>query len=48
MHHFFVSDIRQGQAVFSDEQAHQIGRVLRLRPGERVMVLDNAGWQYEA
>lgn len=48
MHHFFVSDIRQDQAVFSDEQAHQIGRVLRLRPGERVMVLDNAGWQYEA
>ncbi len=48
MHHFFVSDIHQDQAVFSDEQAHQIGRVLRLRPGERVMVLDNAGWQYEA
>lgn len=48
MHHFFVTNIQADQATFSTEQAHQIGRVLRLQPGERVMVLDNAGWQYEA
>lgn len=48
MHHFFVQDIRNGQAHFSVEQSHQISRVLRLPAGERVMVLDNAGWQYAA
>jgi 16S rRNA (uracil1498-N3)-methyltransferase len=48
MHHFFVTDIQADRATFSAEQAHQIARVLRLQPGERVMVLDNAGWQYEA
>ena len=48
MHHFFVTDIQADRAVFSAEQAQQIGRVLRLQPGEWVMVLDNAGWQYEA
>ncbi|MBK8987207.1 MAG: 16S rRNA (uracil(1498)-N(3))-methyltransferase [Chloroflexi bacterium] len=48
MHHFFVTDIQSDQAEFSSEQAHQIGRVLRLPVGARVVVLDNAGWQYEA
>ena len=48
MHHFFVSDIQGDRVVFSAEQAHQMGRVLRLQPGARVVVLDNAGWQYEA
>lgn len=28
------------------ELAHQIGTVLRLRAGERVVMLDNGGWQY--
>lgn len=48
MHHFFVNDLRSERAIFSDEQAHQIAHVLRMRPGERVKVLDNAGWQYVA
>ena len=26
--------------------AHQVGTVLRLRPGERLILLDNSGWQY--
>jgi 16S rRNA (uracil1498-N3)-methyltransferase len=26
--------------------AHQLANVLRLRPGERVVLLDNSGWQY--
>lgn len=48
MHYFFVQDIRDGQAHFSAEQSHQISRVLRLALGERLVVLDNAGWQYAA
>jgi len=28
------------------ELSHQIGTVLRLRSGERVVMLDNSGWQY--
>ena len=28
------------------ELAHQLGTVLRLRPGERVVLLDNSGWQF--
>jgi 16S rRNA (uracil1498-N3)-methyltransferase len=48
MHHFFVQDIRDDRAYFSAEQAQQIGRVLRLAVGERLVVLDNAGWQYAA
>jgi 16S rRNA (uracil1498-N3)-methyltransferase len=28
------------------ELSHQIGTVLRLRAGERVVMLDNCGWQY--
>jgi 16S rRNA (uracil1498-N3)-methyltransferase len=33
-------------AIEDSELAHQIGTVLRLRPGERVVMLDNSGWQY--
>src|SRR5262245_17859691 len=32
--------------VEDGELAHQISAVLRLRPGERVLLLDNSGWQY--
>ena len=28
------------------ELTHQLGNVLRLRAGERVLLLDNSGWQY--
>ena len=28
--------------------AHQLGRVLRLRPGDRIALLDDSGWEYEA
>jgi 16S rRNA (uracil1498-N3)-methyltransferase len=46
---FFVegSAIHGRDLLIEDgELAHQIGTVLRLRPGERVVVLDNSGWQY--
>ncbi|MDQ7030895.1 MAG: RsmE family RNA methyltransferase [Ardenticatenia bacterium] len=49
MHRFFVSPdrIHAGRVYFTEEQAHQIGRVLRLRPGNRVIALDDQGWEYE-
>jgi 16S rRNA (uracil1498-N3)-methyltransferase len=50
MHRFFVAPtVLNGHPVVLDgEQAHQIRRVLRMRPGERVTLLDNRGWAYEA
>ena len=49
MHRFFVSpDARHGARIrFDDAQAQQMRRVLRLRPGDRVVALDGAGRQYE-
>ena len=49
MHRFFITPAqRRGQIVrFDDVQAHQMRRVLRLRPGERVLALDGQGLQYE-
>ncbi len=48
MHRFFVSpDFIDGDAVaFPEDAARQIARVLRARPGEQVIVLDNTGWEY--
>ncbi|HUM71596.1 MAG TPA: hypothetical protein PLK31_22440, partial [Chloroflexota bacterium] len=49
MHHFFIppQNLTDRQATLTGEQARQVVQVLRLRPGERVVVLDNAGWEYE-
>jgi 16S rRNA (uracil1498-N3)-methyltransferase len=49
MQRFFVAPerIRHGQVAFDAQQAHQLSSVLRLKPGEAVAVLDNAGWLYE-
>jgi 16S rRNA (uracil1498-N3)-methyltransferase len=49
MHRFFVTreKLRDGSVDFTDEQAHQIARVLRLRVGDEVAVLDNGGWIYD-
>lgn len=33
-------------SIAEPELVHQIGSVLRLRPGERIVLLDNSGWQY--
>jgi 16S rRNA (uracil1498-N3)-methyltransferase len=45
---FFVkADALSGRGVVLDEQAHQIRDVLRLKAGERIVVLDNQGWEYE-
>lgn len=42
MHRFFVDrqQVSGGRVRFRPDQAHQIGRVLRLRPGDTVLALD--------
>lgn len=48
LHRFFVLPERiRGEEVILAEQAHQIRDVLRLKVGERIIVLDNEGWEYE-
>lgn len=50
MHRFFVSPalLAQPSVTLTGDQAHQIRRVLRLRPGDQVTLLDGQGWAYEA
>lgn len=47
MHRFFIpsSWIRGNEVTISGPQAHQITRVLRMRSGDEVIVLDNSGWE---
>ena len=35
------------EVVLTGRQAHQIHNVLRMAPGERIIVLDNSGFEYE-
>jgi len=46
---FFVSesDIEDQDVRFTREQAHQLCHVLRLKPGDAVVVLDNTGAEYD-
>jgi 16S rRNA (uracil1498-N3)-methyltransferase len=48
MHHFFVSPeaIRENRVVLRGATAHQIRDVLRMRPGDEIMLFDNTGWAY--
>lgn len=50
MQRFFVfPDSIQGEnATLSPDLAHQIRSVLRLKVGDQIILLDNAGWQYSA
>jgi len=49
LHRFFVSpeNLRTDHAELTGPQAHQIADVLRLRPGRRIIILDNSGHEYE-
>ncbi|MHC4464517.1 MAG: RsmE family RNA methyltransferase, partial [Planctomycetota bacterium] len=49
MNRFFVSEenLQGDTVVLGREQAHQIRNVLRMEAGQRVIVLDNCGWEYE-
>lgn len=48
MHRFFLppNAIQADSVLFPPDNAHQIFRVLRLRTGDQVTVLDGLGWQY--
>lgn len=48
MHRFFVSpeEISGEEVVLGREAASQLSRVLRLGAGERIVVLDDSGWEY--
>jgi 16S rRNA (uracil1498-N3)-methyltransferase len=48
MHRFFVSpEILHGEkVVIAGSQAHQIRDVLRMTSGDRIIVLDNTGYEY--
>ncbi len=49
MHRFFIQpECIQGQTVtLNGAVVHQIRHVLRLRPGDHILVLDNSGWEWE-
>jgi 16S rRNA (uracil1498-N3)-methyltransferase len=50
MHRFFVDPqiLKAQPIVLTGSQAHQVRKVLRLRPGDRVILLDNCGLACEA
>lgn len=50
MHRFFVPPeiFKHEPVILAGWQAHQMRNVLRLRPGARVLLLDNSGLVYEA
>ncbi len=49
MHRFFIPKdwINQDSVTITGEPLHQIGYVLRLKPADHIIVLDNSGWEYE-
>ena len=49
MHRFFVPKdwIQQDKIIITGEPLHQIGYVLRLKPADRIIVLDNSGREFE-
>ena len=48
MHRFFVPPhwVRHGEASLEGSVARQIARVLRMTPGDQVVLLDNSGMEY--
>ncbi len=49
MHRFFIppSWVQGNKVTITGPQAYQIARVLRMRPGDALIVLDNSGWEIE-
>ncbi len=49
LHRFFVPpEWLQGEGVeITGPLTHQMRNVLRLKPGDRVILLDNSGWEYQ-
>lgn len=49
MHRFFVSEeaIQDDQVLLTGPVAYQVRKVLRMAAGDRIVVLDNSGWERE-
>ena len=49
VHRFFIPPewIQEKQVALSGEVAHQVRHVLRLKTGDRIVVLDDTGWECE-
>ncbi|MFZ5915401.1 MAG: RsmE family RNA methyltransferase [Chloroflexota bacterium] len=49
MHRFFVPSekVTTRHVVLDGAVAHQVCRVLRMRPGERITLLDDSGWEFD-
>ncbi|MHB0858549.1 MAG: RsmE family RNA methyltransferase [Anaerolineae bacterium] len=49
MHRFFVPAewLRADPILLRGPLAHQLGRVLRMAPGDHIILLDDSGWAYE-
>ena len=49
MHRFFIPPhwIDEDKVIIRGDQAHQLYHVLRSKLGDRIVVLDNSGWEYE-
>jgi 16S rRNA (uracil1498-N3)-methyltransferase len=49
MHRFFVAPevIKESGVALPPELVHQLRHVLRMRPGQHILLLDNSGWEYE-
>jgi 16S rRNA (uracil1498-N3)-methyltransferase len=50
MHRFFIprDAFTHDRVLITGEIAQQISRVLRLKPGDHITVLDDTGWEYES
>ena len=48
LHRFFIlpSQIEAGRVTLTADASRQLARVLRARPGDRIVVLDNSGYEY--
>jgi 16S rRNA (uracil1498-N3)-methyltransferase len=49
MHRFFIPKdwFEQDSITITGEPLHQISYVLRLKPTNRIIILDNSGWEFE-
>ena len=49
MYRFFLPEdcITKSTVAISGRLAHRLRNVLRLRAGDRIVILDNTGWEYE-
>ena len=48
-HRFFIPPewLTDDAIAITGPQAHQIARVLRMRPGDHLVALDDRGWEFE-